>query len=92
MAYKVPVLEKVWGPMPDNPHHYSYVKNPQYTELEAKIQKYLEDVPDSEYISSYVENVVSHAGVDMDQALKILAEIEAARPKGKTNKYMVGAN
>ena len=92
MAYKVPVLEKVWGPMPDNPQHYSYIKNTQYTDLEAQIKKYLEDVPDSEYISSYVENVVSHAGVDMDQALKILAEIEAARPKGKTNKYMVGAN
>ena len=67
-------------------------KNISYTELEAQIKKYLEDVPGSEYISSQVENVVSHVGIDMDKALKILAEIEAARPKGNTNRYMVGAN
>ena len=77
-------------PKPDNPHQYVMSKNFQYTKLEAQIQKYLEDVPDSEYISSLVENVVSHVGIDMDKALKILAEIEAARPKGNTNKYMVG--
>ena len=58
MAYKVPVLERMWLPKPDNPNHYGMRKNTQYTELEAQIQKYLKDVPDSEYISSLVENVV----------------------------------
>ena len=60
--------------------------------MEAKIKKYLEDVPDSEYISSHVKNVVRAVGIDMNKALKLLAEIEAARPKGNSNRYMVGAN
>ena len=65
----------------------------------ALIKKYLEDVPASEYISSQAYNVVRAVGIDRDcgsfdkdKALKLLAEIEAARPKGLTNKYMVGAN
>ena len=57
--------------------------------MEAKIKKYLEGVPDSEYISSHVKNVIRAVGIDMDLAMKILAEIEAARPKGNTNKYLL---
>ena len=59
--------------------------------MEKGIKKFLKDVPDSEYISKQV-NKVLRAVNDWDLALKILAEIEAARPKGDTNKYMIGAN
>ena len=91
-SYQIPALRS--GPVQiagvDDEDDFVYPDDIiRYQQFEDDIKRYLEKVPDSEYISSQAKNVVTAVGIDSDSALKLLAEIQAARPKGNTNKYMV---